>query len=250
MLKDYLKDLRDTGRCGVRAVAGKTSAVITGIAPVAPTCQVPGLRAKYEELGLPVRGGLFVEIGAFDGESWSNTSFLADQGWRGVYVEPVPKYFRRMRLRHALNQVSGENVGIADKSGVAEISMMGPLSTMSEATATHYRSLDWAQIFQRKARAIQIKTDTISAVLTRNNVPPDFDLMVIDVEGGEEPIVRALLATAWRPRVLIIELCDVHPDFSDNAELAGSHARVRAALLAAGYGEYFVHPINSIFRRA
>ena len=59
-------------------------------------------------------------------KSYSNTSFLADQGWRGVYVEPIPRYFWRMKLRHAFNNVKGENVGIGDASGNSEIKVMGP----------------------------------------------------------------------------------------------------------------------------
>ena len=44
--------------------------------------------------------GTFVEIGAYDGESFSNTSFLADLGWNGLYVEPVPKFAALCRARH------------------------------------------------------------------------------------------------------------------------------------------------------
>jgi hypothetical protein len=38
-------------------------------------------------------GSIFVEIAAFDGETVSNTSFLADL-WlaRDLYIEPVPGY--------------------------------------------------------------------------------------------------------------------------------------------------------------
>ena len=158
-------------------------------------------------------------MGAFDGESYSNTSFLADQGWRGVYVEPIPRYFWRMKLRHAFNNVKGENVGIGDASGNSEIKVMGPLSTMNKATAEYYEELSWAKPLARNARTVTIRTEPLEVVLARNDVPHNFNLMVVDVEGGEEMIIRSLLASAWRPRVLIIELCDVHPDFASNAQL-------------------------------
>lgn len=56
-------------------------------------CQIPHCAAIFEELFGLKRDGFFVEAGAYDGESFSNTSFLADIGWRGVYVEPVVEFF-------------------------------------------------------------------------------------------------------------------------------------------------------------
>ena len=44
---------------------------------LSPTCQIPGLDKIYEEYFGDTLG-LFVEVGAFDGESVSNTSGLAD----------------------------------------------------------------------------------------------------------------------------------------------------------------------------
>jgi len=247
MLRDYMREARDSGRAIYRAARARLDVAMKGESPVAVSCQIPDLRARYDELGLPARNGVFVEVGAFDGESYSNTSFLADQGWRGVYVEPIPRYFWRMKLRHAFNNVKGENVGIGDASGNSEIKVMGPLSTMNKATAEYYEELSWAKPLARNARTVTIRTEPLEVVLARNDVPHNFNLMVVDVEGGEEMIIRSLLASAWRPRVLIIELCDVHPDFASNAQLVDSHARVRADLLSRGYREHFVHPINTIF---
>ena len=247
MLRDYLREARESGRAIYRAARARLDVAMQGESPVAASCQIPDLRAKYAELGLPARDGVFVEVGAFDGESYSNTSFLADQGWRGVYVEPIPRYFRRMKLRHAFNNVKGENVGIGDVSGNSEIKVMGPLSTMNEATAEHYEALSWARALTRNATTVKIRMEPLAVVLARNAVPHDLDLMVVDVEGGEEMIIESLLASEWRPRVLIIELCDVHPDFASNTQLTSSHARVRADLLSSGYREHFVHPINTIF---
>ena len=62
-------------------------------------------------------------------------------------------------------------------------------------------------------RSIAVPTRTLGDVLSRHRIPEQFDLMVIDVEGGEEPVVRDLLASPWRPKVLIVELNDIHPDF-------------------------------------
>lgn len=54
--------------------------------PMAATCQIPFFNS-LSDLYTFVFGyrtdGLFVEVGAYDGESFSNTSGLADIGWKG-----------------------------------------------------------------------------------------------------------------------------------------------------------------------
>jgi FkbM family methyltransferase len=246
-MKDQLRSVRYLTRSIYKAIAGKIALALRGESPVSNSCQIPDVRQKYRALGLPERQGIFVEVGAFDGESFSNTSFLADQGWRGVYIEPVRRFYRWMRLRHILNNVVGENVAIAENSGTAEISVMGALSTMNAATAQHYKSVWWAKASVDRAKKVTICTEPLGVVFKRNNIPSRFDLMVVDVEGGEEQIVQEMMGGPWRPRVLIIELCDVHADFASNEELTGSHARVRSSVLGAGYSEYYVDPINTIF---
>src|SRR5471032_2499694 len=106
MLKQWARALVSGPRFRIKGICRKIAVVLTGRSAVSASCQIPGLRRKYGELGLNPRAGIFVEIGAFDGEAFSNTSFLADQGWRGLYVEPIPEYCRRTRQRHFLNDVS------------------------------------------------------------------------------------------------------------------------------------------------
>ncbi len=243
MWKNYPKEVRSI----YWALRAQVCLLTKGESPVSSTCQIADIRKKYLALGLSSDQGVFVEIGAFDGESASNTSFLADQGWRGVYVEPIPLHFHRMKLRHAFNNVRGENVGITDASGSAQIRVMEGLSTMNEATAEHYRGVSWSSDLVRTAKLVTVMTERLDVVLARNAIPPDFDLMVVDVEGGEETIIKSLLSSPWRPRVLIIELCDLHPDFASNAELTDSASRVRDSLIMAGYRERFADPINTIF---
>lgn len=250
MLSNFLRSCYTLERSIYWAITAKIRTSLHGKSEVSRSCQIPDIRRKFAELSLNEHRGLFVEIGAYDGESMSNTSFLADQGWRGIYVEPIPRYFRRMRLRHMFNDVKGENVAVAGSSGAEEIVDMRALSSMNKATSSHYDTLSWAASVKKDAEVLTIQTEPLDAIFSRNDVPHDFDLLVVDVEGNEEVIIKSLLASRWRPRVLIIELCDVHPDFAGNEELVNSAKRVRAGVKAAGYREYYVDAINTIFVRA
>jgi FkbM family methyltransferase len=246
-MRKQAKSVLELGRSLGFAVSRGLQAKLSGQATISATCQIPQLREKYSALGLAPDKGVFVEVGAFDGETWSNTSFLADQGWRGVYVEPIPAYHARARVRHLFNRVVAENVGIADTAGTAEISVMGPLSTMNAPTAELYNTISWAQGASRAATSQSIRTERLETVFQRNAIPHHFDLMVIDVEGGEQAIVATLLQSAWRPRVMIVELIDRHSDFEGDASLQTSHREVRASLLESGYREFYADSINTIF---
>lgn len=231
------------------AVERRARVLFTGKSPVPPSCQIPGLNDHYRSLGFSDSSGIFVEIGGFDGESFSNTSFLADQGWRGVYVEPVPHHARRIRLRHIFNRVSVEQVAVAQSAGHVEMAVMGPLTTADTATEKAYDDIDWAQGLAQTKQQLVFKADTLENILSRNKIPRDFDLMVIDIEGGEEQVIDDLLMSAWRPAAIVIELVDLHPDFINNARIAPSNRATRQKLKDMGYREIFVDEINTIFAR-
>ena len=224
----------------------KLSVLRTGSSIVSPTCQVPRIRELYRELALP-SVGVFVEVGGFDGESWSNTSFLADEGWRGLYIEPVPTHARLIRARHLFNKVKTEQVAVGERAGPLRISQMGALSTAVDVNKCAYREIEWAKPASDSSREIVVRSDTLQAILSRHRVPSMFDLMVIDVEGGEEAVVDALIGSIWRPRVLVAELEDRHESFSHFPEIVASHRRAREKLTASGYDEHYSDPINTIF---
>ena len=225
----------------------KVVTLVSGESPVSLSCQIPNIRSLYREIGLAPRTGTFVEVGGFDGESFSNTSFLADQGWRGVYVEPVPGFCSTIRARHLFNKVAIEPVAVTATPGSITLHVMGSLSSASDETKQAYKGIDWAKSAELQATPIEVKTETIESIFGRNAISLEFDLMVIDVEGAEEPIVRDLVASAWRPRVLIVELNDLHPDFAPFPALQDASRRSRQALLQAGYEQRYADAINSVF---
>ena len=197
-----------------QAFSRKVSVCRTGRSRVSGSCQLPSIRNKYYDLGLKKNSGYFVEIGAFDGETFSNTSFLADEGWAGLYVEPIPAFYRQTKLRHMFNNVTVENVAISGSTGMAMLTAMGSLSTLDIATAEAYKKFSWSKSSTKQARQIRVTTAKLDDVLRRNRVPKNFELLVVDVEGHEEEILRNLLLSDWRPHTIIVEQCDQHPDFS------------------------------------
>ena len=242
------RSLADLGSSFLLGLSRKFRAWSLGEGEVPASCQIADIRRLYRDAGLP-RIGTFVEIGGFDGETWSNTSFLADEGWRGVYVEPVPGHARKIAARHFLNRVRIEQRAVSRDPGRLTFCAMGPLSTAVDEHKRAYESIDWARDSALHARQIVVEAEPLDAILDRNMVPHDFDLLVVDVEGAEEPIVEALLESPWRPRALLVELADDHASFADFPLIVASHRRTRAAILAASYREQYRDPINTLFVR-
>ena len=54
------------------------------------------LENKIIEIFQSKKNGYFVDIGAHDGLSISNTKILEDLGWSGICIEPHPKVFKSL----------------------------------------------------------------------------------------------------------------------------------------------------------
>ncbi|MEM9354932.1 MAG: FkbM family methyltransferase [Pseudomonadota bacterium] len=230
------------------AITRKLRTRLSGRSRIPSSCQIKDILKKYEQLSLDPRNGVFVEVGGFDGETYSNTSFLADQGWRGVYVEPIPMFCAHIRRRHLFNPVVVECAAVGTTDGTTMLKVMGHLSTLHMETFETMRDIDWASDLAETAKEIIVKTRRIDDILERNAVPKSFDLMIVDVEGGEDAVIIPLLQSKWRPRVLIVELCDVNPSFEINEFLVSNHKYLRETILSYGYSEFHVDQTNTIFQ--
>ena len=213
-------------------------------------CQVPDLGAKWEAIFGRRTEGFFVEVGAYDGESFSNTSCLSDAGWGGLYVEPIEEFAEKCRRRHAGNpRVHVINTAASDEAGRAEIFVGDTLTSLIGEQVADYEKIDWAKGLHR-GESREITTDRLDTILSDGSVPVSFDVLVVDVEGAEEKVMLGFDVARWRPKVILIELEDEHPDFRDNVRVVSAVSSIREHLRAAGYSVYFKDHINSLHLRS
>jgi FkbM family methyltransferase len=211
------------------------------------SCQIPDL-ARILEGKFGLRGdGTFVEVGAFDGQSCSNTSFLADVGWHGLYVEPVPHFAKACAARHRNNpNVRVANCAVGETEKVIDLHVGSVLTSADPETMRAYQEIDWAKPFH-KGQTIQVQQFTLENLLRHARVPRQFELLVVDVEGGEEGVFNSFKLADWRPRMMIVELEDSHPSFQKFPAITARARALRARICAEGYEEIFRDPINTIF---
>lgn len=163
--------------------------------------------------------GSFLDIGAYDGKTFSNTLRLVELGWSGVCVEPAPSIFATLFNLHKDNQnVQCVNAAIVDK---------GPTHLMrfSDANGDAVGSLN-AQHVQKWGGVINfkpfwLKPLTIGELLA--HFTQDFAFVSIDVEGNSFDLFKEFMSTYNRPglRCISVEYDDMRTECEAIAEAAG-----------------------------
>jgi FkbM family methyltransferase len=145
--------------------------------------------------------GTFLDIGANDGKTFSNTYALALKGWSGVCVEPSPKAFERLEDTYKGNpDVLCVNVAVTTENG--------PI-VLHEASDTLVSSLsdtqpkDWAA-YNFDWREVEVKGVTFDMLLAIA-VQTRYDFISIDAEKHDMDILRQIDLDQVGCRLLCIE---------------------------------------------
>lgn len=165
-----------------------------------------GMDLRLDEL-LDRDGGVFLEAGAHDGYTQSNTYWLERfRGWSGVLVEAVPELHGRATRRRPRSQVfQCALVGPDDAGGTVTIQFGDLMSQVGEATDHAGRGLQTAG---REAYSVEVPARTLDDVLDEAGVGA-LDLLVLDLEGHELAALRGIDFDRHPVEVLVVEMLDL-----------------------------------------
>lgn len=151
---------------------------------------------------LPKGPGVFLEIGANDGYSQSNTYFLERWcGWRGVLIEPLPSLYevcRRIRKGSVCFNVACVADGGPHDVVLMDLDLMSVSLGLQNAQEEHDRLKD------RRGRRVRVPARTLSSVLDEAG-ESEVDLMSVDVEGAELQVLSGLDLERHTPGHLLVE---------------------------------------------
>jgi hypothetical protein len=207
------------------------------------SCQIPELDKIYKKYFGLFTNKVFVEVGAYDGESTSNTSFLSDLGWKGYYIEPVHSNYIQCLNRHIKNNTVVSNLSIGIEEGVKTIYTNGILSSLDKEHAELGVS-KFNYPYYTENICYQLRMDTY---LKNYNIPYNFDLFVVDVEGKEEEIFYSFDLNKWNPKMMIVELVDDHEYFQENKNVIQRVKNLREFINNFNYKQIYRDNINTIF---
>jgi FkbM family methyltransferase len=133
----------------------------------------------------PKRDGYFVEFGATDGVSGSNTYlFEKHLGWKGIVAEPARTWHSDL-VRNRNCHIETRCVWSSSGTSV-RFSEAGPLSTVSDFA----HSDQYAKIRKRSAH-YEVRTISLNELLAKYHAPSHIDYLSIDTEGSELDILNA-----------------------------------------------------------
>lgn len=166
--------------------------------------------------------GYFVEFGAANGKSLSNTYLLEKEyGWRGILAEPNPEFHAAIQAQRNCHFSPLCVYGTTGETLKFHCDAVGELSTLSHLTAVDSH--------KRNARAeIEVGTISLNDLLLHFGAPRDIDYISVDTEGSEYDILANFDFGKYNVRSFTIE---------HNGTAA--RERIHAIMTAHGYQREF-----------
>ena len=147
------------------------------------------------------RNGFFIEFGATDGITLSNTYLLErDFAWDGILVEParvwLPQLKKNRKCRIDNRCVWSQSGGqiTFHETDIAELS-----------TISNYSGADFFSEKRKNKKAYEVETISLKDLLDFYKSPKEIDFLSIDTEGSEFDILNAFDFTAYQVKIITVE---------------------------------------------
>jgi FkbM family methyltransferase len=151
--------------------------------------------------------GIFMDIGANDSETLSNTRALALLGWGGLAVEPTKTAFAKLKKIYEKDDfVQCMNVAVADYCGKASFFENGShlhqgdtglLSTLRKSETERWKNTE--HFTETVVDVIDVKT------LLERSFYKTFDFISIDIEGMDYDVLAQLPLEELQTRLVCVE---------------------------------------------
>lgn len=153
--------------------------------------------------------GFFIELGAFDGISQSNSVILEAQGWHGLLVEANPgSYAKCVRTRPRAIVELAACVGHSHSGATTMITDVGLMSVSSASAIADDEREVWLSrgegFIGRARQDIEVPTATLSSLLDKHSIV-EVDLLLLDVEGAEVDVLAGLDFDRHSPALIVAE---------------------------------------------
>ena len=140
-----------------------------------------------QNLPLPDKG-IFVDVGASDGKTISNTLHFEESGWTGLCIEADPRQQEALKANRKCKLAFCAASNKIPKDGILQYGL---------------KEWGWSGLLRKDGRQIQVDGKTLRAILDENDIQR-IDLLSIDTEGTELDVWDSL-DVARRPSIVIVE---------------------------------------------
>ena len=161
----------------------------------------------YETFFKDKKDGFFVEIGADDGVTFSNTLFFEELGWKGICIEPRPTAFAKLiKNRHCFC----DKHAIAAEKGSREFLIVEGYCQMLSGFVDTYDPVHLKRI-ERELKQFGGKSyvETVPCIsfneLCDTYHAKKIDLLSVDTEGSELEILKLIDFDHIYIQVIVVE---------------------------------------------
>jgi FkbM family methyltransferase len=169
----------------------------------------------YENYFQGKTNGYFVDIGAHDGTTFSNSRFFEELGWDGVCIEPNPKVFETLISTRKCKCV---RKAVADYVGEAKFFQITKEADMLSGLVDEFNQHGVERIYNNLQDLesgfdyIDVETELFHNIV--NNTTIDF--LSLDTEGNELKILQTIDFDKYDIKIITVENNDVITTTSEN----------------------------------
>lgn len=176
-------------------------------------------------------GGYFVEFGATDGKSLSNTYLMErDFGWTGILAEPSRGWHDALRG----NRKAIIETRCVWKETGRKLEFTQARREVNSAISNYASTKD-----KLRGSSYEVETISLNDLLAENSAPAHMDYLSIDTEGSEFEILQSLDFDRWSFRVMTVEHAD-RPERQDIYDLLTSKGYRRVLQEVSWFDDWYV----------
>lgn len=162
--------------------------------------------------------GYFVELGANDGVTFSNTYYFEkSRGWKGILIEPTPhNYLKCLKNRSKKNKIfCNACVSFDYKEKFVEIiysdQMTVALGLETDISNPENHALGNKQYLEKNEVNFKFGAiaDQLNNILSKAKAPKLMDFLSLDVEGAEMEVLKGINHDEYRFKFICIESRDI-----------------------------------------
>jgi|UniRef100_A0A6C0BK02 FkbM family methyltransferase len=166
------------------------------------------------------RNGYFIEVGAHDGVSYSNTYLLEkNYGWTGICVEPLPDKYALL-VKNRPNSMCIDKAAFSQSGLVMDFSVADMFSGLVKYIDCHDEG--------RCATRIKVTTATLTDILQQCQAPSFIEYLSVDTEGTELEVFKSIDYDKYQFGVIHVEHNGIEP----------RRTNMRVFLTSKGYQYY------------
>ena len=163
-----------------------------------------GVDILIENIFRNQKNGFYIDVGCQHPIKNNNTYLLHKRGWSGINIDLDKDNIDLFNV----SRISDDNINIAASNRINEVDLFffhkkSPINTIDKRTS---------QFQKAKISSIKkIKTNTLNNIIKSSKYSnKKIDLLSIDVEGHELPVLEGLDFNKYSPNVIVVEYLDLN----------------------------------------